>query len=82
MNHPHSEPTQALDMAGGGTMFDVVQLENGTRLQTDPSRDDLLTEFGKGTLADRYLLPGETIQDLFARVAIHYSDDSAHAQRL
>ncbi len=63
-------------------MFDVVQLENGTRLQTDPSRDDLLTEFGKGTLADRYLLPGETIQDLFARVAVHYSDDSAHAQRL
>ena len=63
-------------------MFDVVQLENGTRLQTDPSRDDLLTDFGKATLADRYLLPGETIQDLFARVAVHYSDDSAHAQRL
>jgi ribonucleoside-diphosphate reductase alpha chain len=63
-------------------MFDLVQLENGTRLRTDPSRDDLLTDFGKGTLADRYLLPGETIQDLFARVAVHYSDDSAHAQRL
>ncbi len=63
-------------------MFDVVQLENGTRLRTDPSRDDLLTDFGKATLADRYLLPGETIQDLFARVAVHYSDDSAHAQRL
>jgi ribonucleoside-diphosphate reductase alpha chain len=63
-------------------MFDVVQLENGTRLQTDPSRDDLLTDFGKATLTDRYLLPGETFQDLFARVAVHYSDDSAHAQRL
>jgi ribonucleoside-diphosphate reductase alpha chain len=63
-------------------MFDVVQLENGTRLQTDPSRDDLLTDFGNATLADRYLLPGETTQDLFARVAVHYSDDSAHAQRL
>ncbi len=63
-------------------MFDVVQLENGTRLKTDPSRDDLLTDFGKSTLEDRYLLPGETTQDLFARVAVHYSDDSAHAQRL
>jgi ribonucleoside-diphosphate reductase alpha chain len=63
-------------------MFDVVQLENGTRLKTDPSRDDLLTDFGKATLNDRYLLPGETFQDLFARVAVHYSDDSAHAQRL
>jgi ribonucleoside-diphosphate reductase alpha chain len=63
-------------------MFDVVQLENGTRLKTDPSRDDLLTNFGNATLADRYLLPGETTQDLFARVAVHYSDDSAHAQRL
>ena len=38
-------------------------------VETDPSRDDLLTEFGKETLRDRYLLPGESYQDLFARVA-------------
>ena len=36
---------------------------------TDASRDALLTEFGKDTLRDRYLLPGEGYQDLFARVA-------------
>jgi len=48
----------------------------------DPSRDGLLTEFGKDTLADRYLLPGETSQDLFARVAAAYADDAEHAQRL
>ena len=53
--------------------FDVV---------TDPSRDALLTEFGKETLEDRYLLPGESYQDLFARVAAAYADDQAHAQRL
>jgi ribonucleoside-diphosphate reductase alpha chain len=53
--------------------FDVV---------TDTSRDDLLTEFGKETLRDRYLLPGENYQDLFARVASAYADDQAHAQRL
>jgi ribonucleoside-diphosphate reductase alpha chain len=53
--------------------FDVV---------TDISRDALLTEFGKETLRDRYLLPGENYQDLFARVASAYADDQDHAQRL
>ena len=50
----------------------------------DPSRDELLTDFGKETLKDRYLLPGESFQDLFARVASAYADkdDSEHAQRL
>src|SRR5687768_1822524 len=53
--------------------FDVV---------TDESRDALLTDFGKDTLTDRYLLPGENYQDLFARVADCYADDEEHAQRL
>ena len=48
----------------------------------DPARDALLTDFGKETLNDRYLLPGETYQDLFARVASAYADDAAHAQRV
>ncbi|MDP5279768.1 ribonucleoside-diphosphate reductase subunit alpha [Sphingomonas sp. DG1-23] len=51
-------------------------------LEVDHSRDALLTEFGKETLRDRYLLPGETYQDLFVRVASAYSDDAAHAQRI
>src|SRR3954453_18802398 len=49
---------------------------------TDDSRDALLTEFGKETLKDRYLLPGENNQDLFARVAAAYADDAGHAQRI
>jgi len=49
---------------------------------TDDSRDALLTDFGKDTLDDRYLLPGEKYQDLFARVADAYADDQDHAQRL
>jgi ribonucleoside-diphosphate reductase alpha chain len=49
---------------------------------TVPARDALLTDFGKETLKDRYLLPGETCQDLFARVAAAYADDADHAQRL
>src|SRR5690348_4360300 len=51
-------------------------------VKTDAARDDLLTEFGKDTLRDRYLLPGESYQDLFARVAAAYADDQAHAQRV
>ena len=63
-------------------MFDVAQMERGNRVTIDRSRDAKLTEFGKATLTDRYLLPEESYQDLFARVAMYYGDDSAHAQRL
>jgi len=48
----------------------------------DRSRDALLTDFGKTTLEDRYLLPGESYQDMFARVATAYADDADHAQRV
>jgi ribonucleoside-diphosphate reductase alpha chain len=51
-------------------------------VKVDYSRDSLLTAFGKATLKDRYLLPGEGPQDLFARVATAYADDEDHAQRL
>ena len=64
------------------TERDVIQTERGIRITIDRSRDDRLTEFGKETLSDRYLMPGEEFQDLFARVATYYADDSAHAQRL
>ncbi len=59
--------------AGGTTRFTI---------RTDNSRDDKLTDFGKETLKDRYLLPGESYQDLFARVASAYADNADHAQRL
>lgn len=58
------------------------QNERGITIVIDRSRDSLLTDFGKETLTDRYLMPGESYQDLFARVAMHYADDSDHAQRL
>ena len=37
----------------------------------------LLTAFGKATLTDRYLMPGESFQDMFARVSCAYADDVA-----
>ena len=61
---------------------DIKQNERGIRVKVDRSRDGLLTEFGKATLSDRYLMPGESFQDMFARVAMHFADDSGHAQRL
>ncbi len=53
-----------------------------SKVQLDRSRDALLTDFGKTTLEDRYLLPGESYQDMFARVATAFSDDADHAQRI
>jgi ribonucleoside-diphosphate reductase alpha chain len=61
---------------------DVFQNERGIVVRVDRRRDSLLTRFGKATLEDRYLMPGESFQDLFARVAAHFADDTAHAQRL
>ncbi|MBT5827824.1 MAG: ribonucleoside-diphosphate reductase subunit alpha [Alphaproteobacteria bacterium] len=53
-----------------------------SNLQINKSRDENLTEFGKKTLKDRYLMPGEDYQDLFMRVAKYYSDDDMHAERI
>lgn len=60
----------------------LVQFAAGGKVRVDHSRDALLTEFGKSTLIDRYLMPGESFQDMFARVAAFYSDDDEHAQRI
>ncbi|WP_293697882.1 MULTISPECIES: ribonucleoside-diphosphate reductase subunit alpha [unclassified Sphingopyxis] len=74
---PEAAPTAKLNDSSEAKVharrFDIV---------TDRSRDALLTDFGKETLEDRYLLPGESYQDLFARVASAYADDQDHAQRL
>ncbi len=67
---------------GGEIGRDVFQNDRGVTIRMDRARDANLTAFGKATLADRYLLPDESFQDLFARVAGHFADDSAHAQRL
>ena len=58
------------------------QLTLVKKVEVDRSRDELLTDFGKTTLQDRYLLPGESYQDMFARVATAYADDADHAQRV
>jgi ribonucleoside-diphosphate reductase alpha chain len=52
------------------------------KIEIDRSRDALLTDFGRTTLEDRYLLAGESYQDMFARVATAFADDADHAQRI
>ncbi|MBT3552901.1 MAG: ribonucleoside-diphosphate reductase subunit alpha [Rhodospirillaceae bacterium] len=63
-------------------MLDSIQTKKGPRVEIDQSRDERLTEFGKAVLEDRYLLPDEDPQALFARVASTYGDDDGHAQRI
>lgn len=49
----------------------------------DYDRDDLLTDFGKTTLKDRYLLPEEASpQDGFMRAAKAFSDNDEMAERI
>src|SRR5258707_11920911 len=67
---------------GDTAVLDTVQMQGRHQVMVDRSRDRLLTEFGRATLDDRYLMPGEGYQDLFARVASYYGEDQAHAQRI
>ena len=60
----------------------IIQTIKGPKVDVDKSRNEKLTDFGKATLSDRYLLPQEDYQDLFARVASTYGDNSSHAQRI
>src|SRR5688500_7509369 len=63
-------------------MKERPQLQLVRKVEVDRTRDSLLTDFGKTTLEDRYLLPGESYQDMFARVATAFADDAEHAQRV
>ncbi len=51
-------------------------------IKVDHKNDEKLSNFGKAVLKDRYLMPGESYQDLFSRVVSYYADDQAHAERL
>jgi ribonucleoside-diphosphate reductase alpha chain len=70
------------DLGETALLDDAIQMRGRHQVRVDRTRDALLTDFGRATLDDRYLLPGESYQDLFARVASFYGDDTAHAQRM
>jgi len=77
LERPVRQESKALNRTAPAPELKVVKT-----VKIDRSRDANLTDFGKTTLVDRYLLPEESYQDMFARVAIAYSDDQDHAQRL
>ncbi len=81
-----AQATQARQQSGtvarGPWPQDRPHLELVRKVEIDRSRDALLTDFGRTTLEDRYLLPGESYQDMFARVATAFADDADHAQRV
>jgi ribonucleoside-diphosphate reductase alpha chain len=52
------------------------------KININIKKDERLSNFGKAVLKDRYLMPDESFQDLFARVASYYADDQAHANRI
>ena len=64
------------------TEHDLFQSKRGISVKINRDRDANLTDFGKAVLSDRYLMPGEEYQDLFARVSCYFADDSDHAQRI
>ncbi len=68
-------------MSGTITSNTLIK-ETNYNITQEQGRDKLLTDFGREVLKDRYLLEGEEIQDLFARVASYYADNAEHAQRL
>ncbi|GFE92384.1 ribonucleoside-diphosphate reductase subunit alpha [Acetobacter persici] len=70
------------DLFEPGKLEDMVQLPGHHQVRVDRTRDALLTPFGKATLDNRYLLPDESYQDLFGRVASYYGADAGHAQRI
>lgn len=58
------------------------QLQEHGAIITDHTRDDLLPDFSKATLADRYLFGEESYQDRFATVARTYAGNHARAERI
>ncbi len=77
VSDPRGPESATADMLAG-----AVQMRGHHQVRVDRTRDALITDFGRATLDNRYLLPGESYQDLFARVASFYGDDAAHAQRI
>src|ERR1700729_3588385 len=82
-NQVTKTPVKVRDLRFDATRpADRPQLQLVRKVEIDRSRDALLTDFGRTTLEDRYLLAGESYQDMFARVATAFADDADHAQRI
>lgn len=61
---PVKEPAQARPTPHAPLPHPLAPPPTPADLALDRGRDDLLTAFGKATLEDRYLMPGESYQDM------------------
>lgn len=86
MSKKTSSKTAKVTAGKSGSEAKIIPLKAAEKkkfeVKTDVKKDERLSNFGKAVLKDRYLMPGETYQDLFARVAAFYADDQDHANRL
>ena len=60
----------------------TIASKENFKININLKKDDRLSNFGKAVLKDRYLMPDENFQELFARVASYYSDNQEHANRI
>jgi ribonucleoside-diphosphate reductase alpha chain len=60
----------------------TIASKENFKININLKKDDRLSNFGKAVLKDRYLMPNENFQELFARVASYYSDNQEHANRI
>ena len=56
--------------------------DRGFPVMVDDANDNLLTDFGKATLKEKYLTEDESYQDRFANCVRYLSNDASHAQRM
>ncbi len=85
MNMIDSQVAQIIDVKNNPLEKKTTFFKNKKSIDDiipDYSNDKNLTDFGKATLLDRYLLPGEKFQDMFVRVSKTYADDYEHGQRI
>lgn len=79
MTKKRSKKTKSKDNV---VSIDKAKKKGEIKVEIDKKNDKNLSDFGKAVLTDRYLMPDEDYQDLFARVSAYYADDQAHADRL
>jgi ribonucleoside-diphosphate reductase alpha chain len=65
-----------------GENFHKKTSEQKFKIKIKTEKDNKLSNFGKAVLKDRYLMPNESYQDLFSRVASYYAENEAHANRI
>ncbi len=64
------------------TVDTMLSMPSNLKVSQHLNIESRMTEFGLAMLKDRYLLPNESVDDLFKRVCSAYSDNISHQKRL